>query len=46
MIVLALKETTDLLVESFASIFAREKALKENCFLENTVWRNKEMNSL
>lgn len=33
MIVLALKETTDLLVESFASIFAREKALKENCFL-------------
>lgn len=35
MIVLAPKETTDLLVESFASVFAREKALKENCVLEN-----------
>ena len=44
MIVLALKETTDLLVESFASIFVREKALKETVFLK--IWQNKEMNSL
>ena len=30
-----LKETADLLVESFASVFAREEALNENCVLEN-----------
>lgn len=42
MIVLALKETTDLLVESFASVFAREKALKENCVLENMVEQRNE----
>ena len=29
------KETADLLVESFASVFTREKALNENCVLEN-----------
>ena len=29
------KENADLLVESFASIFTREKALNENCVLEN-----------
>ena len=28
------KETADLLVESFASVFTREKALNENCVLE------------
>ena len=44
MIVLALKETTDLLVESFASIFVGEKALKETVFLK-IKWQNKEMNS-
>ena len=29
------KETADLLVESFASVFTREEALNENCVLEN-----------
>ena len=29
------KETADLLVESFASVFTRGKALNENCVLEN-----------
>lgn len=29
------KETADLLVESFASLFTREEALNENCVLEN-----------
>ena len=29
------KETVDLLVESFASVFTREEALNENCVLEN-----------
>ena len=30
------KKTADLLVESFASVFTREKALNENFVLENT----------
>ena len=30
-----IKETADLLVESFASVFTRGKALNENCVLEN-----------
>ena len=29
------KETADLLVESFDSVFTREEALNENCVLEN-----------
>ena len=29
------KETADLLVESFASVFTKEKARNENCVLEN-----------
>ena len=29
------KETADLLVESFASVFTTEKALNENCVPEN-----------
>ena len=29
------RETADLLVESFGSIFTREEALNENCVLEN-----------
>ena len=29
------KETADLLVESFASVFTREEAINENCVLEN-----------
>ena len=41
-LLLALKETTDLLVESFASIFTREKALDENCVLENMAEQIKE----
>lgn len=40
-LLLALKETIDLLVESFASIFTREKALDENCVLENMAEQNK-----
>ena len=40
------KETADLPVESFASVFTREGALNENCALENMQEVVQQLNSL